>query len=318
MRRSGLALALALVASIAACGDDQTTTRDGPLEGIQVVVGSKDFSEQRLLGSMFVQAFRSAGADVFDATGTSGTDATRAALLAGEIDTYVEYNTTGWVELLGRTDSPPDDPADITEAVAELDAANGVEWLGRSPFNDTYGFALSPRLAADNRADRYNVEAFDLSALARYLERSDDARVCVSPEFRDRPDGLAQFEERTGIVVPAEQLVSFEHLDDIARGLVAGTCDVGEVFTTSGLLDEYGLTLVADPGVFLTYNASLTMSDDLYQLAPEAFERLAERVLAPLTQSRMSQLNARVESGEPVEDVALDHLRRSGVVGVRR
>lgn len=315
MKRRSRALALAFVTTVAACSDDQLTTRDIPLDGVEVVVGSKSFPEQRLLGSMFVQTFRSAGADVVDATGTGGTEATRAALLDGEIDAYVEYNTTGWVEHLGRTDPPPEDPAEVTAAVAALDAANGVEWLGRSPFDNTYGFALSPRLADDNRADRYNVDAFDFASLASYLDENRDARVCVAPEFRDRPDGLQRFEEYTGFEVPADQLESFERIDDIARALVAGTCDVGEMFTTSGLIDQFSLTLVADPGVFLTYNASLTVREDVYERAPEAFAQLAERVLAPLTQMRMSQLNARVTDGEPVADVALDHLRRSGVVG---
>lgn len=314
MRCRALALALAMATTVVACSDVQPTARDTSLDDVQIVVGSKDFSEQRLLGAMFALAFQSAGADVVDATGTGGTEATRAALLAGEIDAYVEYNTTGWVELLGRSGPPPEDPADITAAVAELDAANGVEWLGRSPFSNTYGFALSSRLADDTRADRYNVEAFDLASLARYLEQHGDTRVCVTPEFRDRPDGLQRFEEHTGVVVSADQLVPLEGPADVARGLGVGACDVGEVFTTSGLIDEYGLTLVADPGVFSTYNASLTVRETVYRRAPDAFSRLAERVLTPLTQERMSELNRRVSGAESVDDVAFDYLRRFGIV----
>ncbi len=311
--RRGLALASALVLAAAAC--DDAPVSDAPLAGVEVVVGSKEFPEQQLLGAMFVQAFEATGADVVDATGTGDTAATRAALLADEIDAYVEYNTTGWVELLGRTDPPPEDPADLTAAVADLDAANGVVWLGRAPFDNTYGFALSPELAADTRADRYRVDAFDLQSLAEYLDEESGARVCVAPEFRDRPDGLWRFEELTGFTVPADQLVLFDRAADIARALFVGRCDVGEVFTTSGLIDEFELTLVADPGVFFTYNASLTVREDVYERAPDTFERLAEAVLAPLTQARMIELNRRVAAGEPIEDVALDHLRRVDLVG---
>jgi len=307
-------LVLALAVTTAACGDGGGSARDVPLDGTTVVVGSKDFPEQELLSEMFLQAFRSEGADVVDATGTGGTDATRAALLDGAIDAYVEYNTTGWVEFLGRTDPPPAEPEEVTAAVAALDRANGVVWLGHAPFSDTYGFALSPELAAERRADRYRVEAFDLQALAEYLDEESGARVCVAPEFRDRPDGLGRFEELTGFTVPADQLVLFERPTDIVRGLVAGECDVGEVFTTSGLIAEYDLTLVADPGVFFTYNASLTMREEVYERAPEVFARLADEVLSPLTQARMIELNRRVAGGEPVEDVALDHLRRFDVV----
>jgi len=90
---------------------------------------------------------------------------------------------------------------------------------------------------------------------------------------------------------------------------------VGEMFTTSGLIAEYDLTLVADPGVFFTYNASLTVRSDVYESAPGAFAALAEGVLTPLTQTRMIELNSLVAAGEPVEDVALEHLRHFDVVG---
>lgn len=313
--RWGFVPVVAIAITTVACDDDGTAAGDARLDGVEVVVGSKEFGEQELLGEMFVQAFDAAGADVVDATGTGGTTATRAALEAGEIDAYVEYGTTGWFEILGRTEPPPEDPDEVREAVAESDEASGVVWLGRSPFNDSYGFALSPELAAANRADRYNVEAFDLDALADHLDRHADAQLCVAPEFRDRPDGLRQFEEGTGFDVPDEQLVVLAGPAEVVRGLVSGRCDAGEVFTTSGLLDEFGLTLVADPGIFFGYHASLTMRDDVHRRAPEEFAQLADAVLAPLTQERMIELNGRVAGGEPVDRVALDHLRRFDVVG---
>lgn len=313
-RRRGRGWLVAVVAVVlAACGEG---TSDGNrLAGVEVVVGSKQFAEQELLGSMFVQALEARGADVTDATGTGDTAETRAALLAGTIDAYVEYDTTAWFELLGRSDPPPPDPPDITAAVAELDLANGVVWLGRSAFDNAYGFAVGPSLAEDLRADRYRVESFDLDGLAALLAAEGDLVVCVAPEFRARPDGLARFEAATGFSVPDERLRTLDTTADVADGLLTGRCDVGEVFTTSGLVDANGLLLVRDSGVFAPYHAALTVRLDVYEQAPTALRELAEQILRPLTQDRMIDLNRRVIEGESVEDVALDHLRRFDIVG---
>jgi len=312
-----LLVALALGAgTLTACGDDAAIDRSGEqLAGIEVVVGSKEFAEQELLASMFVQAFRAQGAEVTAAAASGGTAATRAALLDREIDAYVEYGTTAWFEPLGQTAEPPDDPEDLTAAVSELDETNGVVWMGRSSFDNTYGFALGPELADDERTDRYRVDGFDLDDLADLLADERDVLVCVAPEFRDRPDGLTRFEAATGFDVPADRLVTVADTVDVVDGLLTGRCDVGEVFTTSGLIARHDLALVDDDGVFAAYHASLTMRADVHDEAPETFREIAEDVLTPLTQRRMIELNRRVAAGEPIDEVARDHLLRFGVVG---
>jgi osmoprotectant transport system substrate-binding protein len=157
---------------------------------------------QYVLSEILIQALVARGAEVVDMTDTGDTPTTRAALLAGEIDMYWEYNSTGWVEHLGNTE-PAEDGEDLTEDVADADrSAIGIEWLGRSTFNDTYGFAMSPDVAEENRATRFSVEKFDLEAMAGYLEDNDDAIVCVEPEFPGRDDGLVLFESTTGYEVP--------------------------------------------------------------------------------------------------------------------
>ena len=144
-------LALALFAS--SCGDDGGSGADPEaFAGLSIAVGSKNFTEQYVLSEILIQALSARGADVVDLTDTGDTPTTRAALLDGEIDTYWEYNSTGWVEHLGNSD-PADDGEELTDDVAEADrSANGIEWLGRSTFNDTYGFAMSPDVAEESRS----------------------------------------------------------------------------------------------------------------------------------------------------------------------
>ncbi len=312
-RRSVVAvLALALIA--ASCGDDGGSGADPEaFDGLSITVGSKNFTEQYVLSEILIQALSARGADVVDLTDTGDTPTTRAALLAGDIDTYWEYNSTGWVEHLGNSD-PADDGEELTDDVAEADrSANNIEWIGRSTFNDTYGFAMSPSVAEDNRATRFSVDKFDLEAMADYLDDTDDAIVCVEPEFPDRDDGLVLFETDTGFTIPEDRLVVFDDAAEVYDSVADGTCDFGEVFTTDGRIDALGLDLVVDPGVFYVYNVSLNIPTDLYEQAPDAFDDLVDDILGPMSQTRITELNRRVSDGEPLSEVAADYLATFGI-----
>ena len=72
------------------------------LSGLEITVGSKEYTEQLILGQIAIQALEAAGATVIDRTGLAGTDAAREALESGEIDAYWEYTGTGWVVHLGH------------------------------------------------------------------------------------------------------------------------------------------------------------------------------------------------------------------------
>ncbi len=90
------------------------------LSGIDIRVGSKDFTEQLVLGELLVQTFEAAGANVTNQVNLGGTQVNREALLNDEIDAYAEYNGTGWTEHLGQED-PVSDGEELTQMVAEMD-----------------------------------------------------------------------------------------------------------------------------------------------------------------------------------------------------
>ena len=304
----GLTMALLLVG----CAEED---EDGPsanaFEGVSITVGSKDFTEQYVLSEILIQALEARGAEVTDATNTGDTPTTRQALLNGDIDAYFEYNSTGWVQHLGNSD-PDTDGEELTDAVREADAANGIVWLGRSDFNNTYGFAVTPLIRQENLASfSNNAQAFDLQEMADWMEENEDTIICVEPEFPVRDDGLVLFEQATEFDVPDDRIRIFEEWDnsEIHEAVAEGDCDFGEVFTTDGQLDALELTTVIDPGVFYVYNVSLNIRDDVYNQAPEAFDELVEDIITPLSQVRITQLNERVAfEGEPVEQVAEDYL----------
>lgn len=306
-RLSAVAIAMPLL--LAACGSDDDSASADAMSDVSITVGSKNFTEQYVLSEILIQAVAARGGEVTDMTDTGDTPTTRAALVNGDIDAYWEYNSTGWVEHLGKSEAPDPDGEALTEAVAEADSANGIEWIGRSSFNDTYGFALSPSLASETAVDRFRVDAFDLEAMAEYLDDNDDAVVCVEPEFPIRDDGLVLFETETDYEIPDGQLRVIDDAADIYGAVADGACDFGEIFTTDGRIDALDLRTVVDDGVFYVYNVSLNISQDVYNQAPDAFDDLVEDILRPMSQTRITELNRRVSDGESVADVAADYLR---------
>lgn len=310
--KTRLLVAVALL--LAACGgtDDGAsggTLSEYDLSGVDIAVGSKDFDEQLVLGEIMVAAFEAAGAEVENQVNLGGTNVARAALESGEIDVYMEYNGTGWTQHLGLED-PSFDSEELTQGVRERDLEeNAIVWLGRSPFNNTYGFVSSPALTEENGG------AFDIQSMVDYLRDNPDASLCLESEFPSRSDGLVLTEEYAGYDIPDEQITILD-TGVIYTETAADNCDFGEVFTTDGRIPALELTLVEDPGVNIVYNVSMTIREEKYEEAPEAFDGIAEAILAPLDNERMAELNARVSAeGEDPADVARDYLREEGLIG---
>jgi osmoprotectant transport system substrate-binding protein len=148
---------LALV--LAACGGDGDNGGDAAggagaladvsLEGIEISVGSKDFTEQLVLGQMMVTVFDALGADVTDRVNLGGTNVARQAMLSGEIDTYMEYNGTGYSVHLAIEGEVPDDPTTLTEAVRERELAENEIQLARA-----VAVQQHLRVRLESRADR--------------------------------------------------------------------------------------------------------------------------------------------------------------------
>ena len=304
--------ALAVSLGVAGCGGSsgESGSASQDLEGVSLTVGSKDFTENILLGKMFLKAVEANGAEVSDKTNLGGSAVNRAALISKKIDMTPEYQGTGWTNYLKRdTATAIKDPKKFYEKVAAEDLKkNGVKWIGTSPFNNTYGFAGSPDVAEKNGG------AFDLQGMADYLKANPSAKVCMETEFPDRPDGLILFEKATGYKLPASQT---QILDTglIYTETAKGKCDFGEVFTTDGRITGLKLSLVEDPGVFVLYNASFTMLDAEYKKHAEVYDKLASDILTPLDNEKMTALNAQVDvDGTPADKVAEDYLKEQGIL----
>jgi osmoprotectant transport system substrate-binding protein len=114
---------------------------DDPAElgtGDPVSVGSKEFTEQLILGQITILALEYNGIPTVDNTGLGGTVVVREAQEGGEVDLYWEYTGTALISHLGF-DEAITDPEECYAVVSETDLEqNGLVWLDYTPFDNTY------------------------------------------------------------------------------------------------------------------------------------------------------------------------------------
>ena len=310
-------LSLLLAGALAACGlgtaggYTPSGTPAGPLEGIEldgatVSVGSKNFTEQIILGKMAVSLFESAGAQVQDLTNAPGSNTSREAMLAGDMTFAWEYTGTAWVSYMAQDDPIPDERAQY-EAVRDKDLAdNNLVWLPPAPMNNTYGFAMT----------RANADRLGISALSEVSSIPESEQsFCVESEFASRNDGFQPMLETYDIAAPPADRVSTLDTGAVYAATAGGTCTFGEVFTTDGRILALDLVVLEDDRQFFPkYNLSGVVNGELLDEYPQIADLLAP-VSEKLTNDVLLELNAKVDvdGGDPAE-VAFDWLTQEGFI----
>ncbi|AQS69350.1 glycine betaine ABC transporter substrate-binding protein [Streptomyces pactum] len=317
-RRRCVLLAASLLVAAAGCGltsgspmvDDVepgTIGRGRPLEGADLTVTSKEFTEQLILGAIMGIAFQAAGAEVLDRTGIQGSVGTRAAVENGDADATYEYTGTAWITYLGNT-RPIPDPRQQWEAVRDADRENDITWLPPAPLNNTYALAM-------NQANYEKYGTKTLSEVAE-LSKSDPGAVtlCVEGEFANRADGLPGLERAYGMDIPARNITQMD-TGIIYTQTAQGACTYGEVFTTDGRIKSMNLVVMEDDKQFFpNYNAAPMIRTATLKEWPAIASVLAP-VTKALTNDVARTLNAKVDvDGEDPHQVALDWMKERGFV----
>lgn len=310
LRLTALVAGLAMTAT--GCGGDGGSGGGGGLAGASFTVGSKEFTEQLILGQMTIQVLEDAGAEVTDETGIVGTDTVRTALTSGEIDMYWEYTGTGYTSHLGHeaTAAPPD-PKKLYEQVAKEDLKkNQIQWFALSPLNNTYAIATTSA-----RADELGVHS--LSDYAKLTDGDPGAgSLCAATEFLTRADGWPGVEKEYGFNLPTSQIAEVD-LGIVFTQVPSGErCNFGEVFSTDGRIAANDMTVLEDDkDFFVKYNLAMTTTKQLYDKYPQ-LEKLFAPIAKKLTTEEMQQLNAQVDAeGLPPEQVAQTWLEDNGFLG---
>lgn len=278
MRRARPLIALFLLLSCRPAGD-------------RIVVGSKNFSEQVLLGEIVAQTLEKRTAlPVKRRLNLGGTFVCDRALRAGEIDVYVEYTGTAYTAILKR---PP--VADAKAVLADLSAEYakaGLEWTAPFGFENT--FALVVR-----GADAERLGLAKISDLAKHPEW----RAAFGYEFMERADGFPGLAKTYHLAFREPPRVM--DLGLLYRALVDGQVDVVAGNSTDGLISSLGLRVLDDDRrYFPPYEAAPVVRRPLLERHPEVRSAL-DSLGGKISADEMRRLNYRVD-GERVsaEEVA--------------
>lgn len=284
-----LRTAIPLVAALSAIGQAQ-----------DLVVASKDFTESRLLAEIVAQLIEArTDLEVEHMANLGGTVVCWEALLAGEVDLYVEYTGTAWAVLLKENGAIADPLQTFLHVQAESRRRFDVEWLPGFGLNNTYAMALDAERAAE----------WDVSRISDLAKVGDQVRAGFSVEFINREDGWLGMSRAYADL--GFEPRGMEHTLAYAA-LERGELDLIDAYSTDGKLAKLDVvTLEDDLGFFPPYNAAPIVRGATLERFPELRDVLWPLAFA-IDDRRARDLNARVEvDGRGFEEVALEFLRES-------
>jgi osmoprotectant transport system permease protein len=226
--RAALAIA-GVVAMLGLAGSAVAATRSSGA----IVVGSKNFTEQLILGEIVAQTIeRETGLSVERRLNLGGTLICDRGLLTGDIDVYVEYSGTALTAIFHRPAAS--DPGTVLTTVRDLYADSGRTTLPALGFNNT--FAILVRGADARQHGLRTIE--DAARLAPQW------RAGFGYEFLERPDGYQGLARRYGLTFrgpPQAMDLTLSY-----RALAAGQVDLIAGDATAGLIASLDLVQLDD------------------------------------------------------------------------
>ena len=317
-------LALALV--FAACGGDDEESSGGggggksakgtkltaieknpDNSGKRITVGSKNFTEEFILGEIYAQALEAAGYKVKKQLNLGDSNIALKALKDGQIDGWPDYTAPILEQFFGL---------EVQQIPATPDAAYAK---AKSEFEKQGLTAFQPTPFADANAVGTLKETADKLGLQKVSDlkgKSQDLTLYGSPECRQRVDCLLGLERVYGL-----KFKKFSPVDIGLRYSVLdkGQADLSILFTSDAQLavnqDKYVL-LDDDKQIFKAGNLIFITDEDVVKKAGPDYEKTIEQVQQGLTLRVMRELNARVDiDKQKPADVAHQYLKESGYIG---
>jgi len=329
MRRSTTALAAALAALtlfVAACGGDDEPSSSGSAatstpeatqaadtgaitkndanSSISLKIGSKNFTEQKVLGEIYAQGLAAAGYATSTDLNLGDQDTALAALKGGQIDAYPEYTGTALTAFFKKDAADlPKDPQAAYEQLKGLFEADGITAFPPTPFTSSNEVAVTAETA----------QKYGLTNISDLSKVADQLTLYGTPECRKRMDCLLGLEEIYGLKFKKFVPVAPDQRHEV---LESGRADVSIVFTTDPQIKRNKEVLLKDDkGMFPPYNPTLLMKTETADAAGPDLAKTIDMIQKPLTDDAMQELDARVDldKKEPAE-VAKEYLNETGLV----
>lgn len=277
----------------AACLGLVACTKSG---GDRIVVGAKNFTEQRILGELLAQTVESVGLRAERKLDLGGTFVCDAALRAGQIDMYVEYSGTALTAIL--KEPPGGTPAEVLTRVRAAYAPANLVWTAPLGFDNTFALVIRGDDAA--RADVRRI--------------SDAARVAAGwragfgYEFKERADGYPGLARTYGLAFKEVRIMD---LGLLYRALVDRQVDLVAGNATDGQIARLGLVVLDDDRkYFPPYEAAPIVRRAVLDAHP-ALAAAIDALGGTLTAASMRRLNLAVDGEHHSPADVVRELRRS-------
>lgn len=310
MRRLAALAALAACAALGACGgsggDDAVATATTPVvkqePGPPIRIGTKNFTEEFILGELYSQALRAKGFRVRLNSNIGSSEVTYQALANGSLDMYPEYVGTLLSEI-AKVTKRPRSPVAMYAKAKQIQERKGFTLLAATPFSDSEALAVTPAYAR-----RHNVRS--IADLTRLPKRP---RIGAPKEFRSRFEGLRGLAEMYGLDDPDYHMLElgarYPALDD-------GKVDVAAVFTTERQLAGSRYVVLKDSrGLFAIQHVAPIISKKALASHTPRLRQVIDAVSAKLTTAAMRRMNGAVDlDGRTPRAVAAQFLRSKALV----
>src|ERR1700691_4721116 len=267
-----------------------------------IVVGSKNFPEQALLGEILAQHLEArTHLRVERRFYLAGSYICQQALLAGRIDTYVEYTGTALTAILH--DPIEADPAAVFQKVqTEYGKRFTLDVLPSLGFNNTFAIVVRGE-------DARRLHLVSLTDAAPYTR---GWRAGFGYEFMERPDGYPGLASAYGLHFSAQPRIL--DLGLLYRALLDRQVDLVAGNSTDGLLAARDLVILADDKhYFPPYEAVPIVREDTLARHPELRAAIAE-LAGKISDAQMQKMNYAVAGeGRDASDVAREFLHSQGL-----
>jgi osmoprotectant transport system substrate-binding protein len=282
--------ALALLALLSACG---------PPRADRIVVGSKNFTEQLVLGEVIAQQIENkTHLPVERRFYLAGSYICHQAILGGRIDIYPEYTGTALTAIL--KEPPSSDKEKVYNEVKTEYAKRFNLDVGKTfGFNDTFAMEIRGE-------DARRLGLKTISQSAAYTPKW---RAGFGYEFMERPDGYKGLAATYGLRFAESPRIM--DLGLLARALKEKQVDLAAGNTTDGLIPALDLfVLEDDKHYFPPYEAVPIIRKDMIARHPEVLQALNE-LADKISDDEMRQLNYAVDGQHrDVKEVVREFLQK--------
>ncbi|MGL5278512.1 MAG: glycine betaine ABC transporter substrate-binding protein [Cetobacterium sp.] len=266
-----------------------------------IVVGHKNYNEQRILGVMMSQVIE-AKTDYKVKTVELGTGTVIfEAIKSGDIDVYPEYTGVAYAAYLGKKEKA--DAKTVFDIIkSEYLVDHNLDIREPMGFENTYAFAMKPEVA-----QKYGIKT--ISDLKRYANNM----VLSGPhEFMEREDGLLGVQKAYNI-----RFKSILSMDQglVINSLVSDKIEVALVYSTDGLIAKHKLLLLEDDLKFFPpYEVVVTMRKG-FEDTKGAVMKALDSLVGALNEDEMQELNLlAIEGNEPIENIINKFLVSKGII----